>query len=197
MMAQDEPIPPNYESWSLFLICNPRWMVGESESEVWNLHEAFMAFGNAIGPRHAAVWFWTEHYVADAISSVDFVRNAAWCDALDLTLSESPHMVIMTEYPGAGIASEFPDTFNVPAEMVQISLNNVDASETAELITEWAERVRDGSVFDAEPESTGFLQGWQRLFSDLKEAVLGTSDRVTVGLNAGVLSVEVGPGSPN
>jgi hypothetical protein len=55
-----EQIPQDYESWSLFLICNPAWIVQNRDEGIGALFDQYRAFGDAIGPRNLAIWFWKE-----------------------------------------------------------------------------------------------------------------------------------------
>ena len=48
-----------YETWSLFLICNPAWLDKREEERVLRLYDQFKVFGAVIGRRHLAVWFGT------------------------------------------------------------------------------------------------------------------------------------------
>lgn len=190
-----DPIPEEFDSWSLFLICNPAWLLPQSEEDISALYDQFLAFGNAIGPRHAAIWFWNNPDISQPHSAVDYLRNAAWCDALDLTLNESPHVVIMTDYPGPGLPDQHPESFNAPEARVEISLNNANAMETTELLTEWAQRILDDRVFDEETNTETFLSGWQALFLALRDTVLGVSSRLTVEVDGGIVRVAFSPRS--
>src|ERR1700737_4544399 len=51
--AEERP----YKSWSLFLICNPRWMLENGDKGIRDLFIAYYAFSRAIGPYNLAVWF--------------------------------------------------------------------------------------------------------------------------------------------
>src|SRR6267378_5806054 len=53
-----EQIPRNYESWSIFLVCNPEWMLNKGDQGIADLFKAYKAFGAAIGEKNLAVWFW-------------------------------------------------------------------------------------------------------------------------------------------
>jgi hypothetical protein len=74
-----EPIPRNYQSWSLFLICNPQSLLAENETKLSNLYNHFNSFGDAIGERHLAVWFTRRPLTPKGSISKDLdgKRNAA------------------------------------------------------------------------------------------------------------------------
>jgi hypothetical protein len=52
-----EPIPRDYQTWSLFLVCSHSWLSG-NEANLDELFQNFLAFGKTIGPENVAVWFW-------------------------------------------------------------------------------------------------------------------------------------------
>ena len=98
-----QPIPKQYQSWSIFLICNPQWLMSENDAKLSGLHQQFRSFGHAIGASHLAVWFWKRapapgRPVAD---NIDVDRNAAMCAKLKLLPSRSPYVVVTTQYPEA------------------------------------------------------------------------------------------------
>ena len=63
-IGHEEPIPEyppiakaHYKSWSLFLICNPGWILVNGDDGILKLFSAYKAFSQAIGPKNLAVWF--------------------------------------------------------------------------------------------------------------------------------------------
>jgi hypothetical protein len=101
-----EPIPRSYQSWSLFLICNPQWLVAANEARLANLYQHFNAFGDAIGERHLAVWFTRRRPPRGSIvQDLDGKRNAALCTKLKLLPSKSPYVVVMATYPDVSAAN--------------------------------------------------------------------------------------------
>jgi hypothetical protein len=57
-------IPRSYKSWSLFLICNPAWIVENGDKGIEELFHRYKAFGESIGPNNLAIWFWRKPAVA-------------------------------------------------------------------------------------------------------------------------------------
>src|SRR5262245_2609085 len=53
-------IPRSYKSWSLFLVCNPAWIVKNGDRGLTELYYQFKAFGDVIGDKNLAIWFWKE-----------------------------------------------------------------------------------------------------------------------------------------
>ena len=105
LVGPTDEIPRNsYRSWALFLVCNPDWVTERRSGDLANLYWAFKRFGDAIGPRNLAVWFWKEQMrVTDPRlgDNVNVARAAAYCSSLSLIPSRGPFIVITTGHPGA------------------------------------------------------------------------------------------------
>lgn len=54
----DEDLPDGYESYSLLLVPDQEWLGRVPVLEVYSLFNRFKQFGQAIGPRHLAAWFY-------------------------------------------------------------------------------------------------------------------------------------------
>src|SRR6266850_8239395 len=97
------PIPKGFKTYSLFLICNPRWLDPGNDVDLLELYKQFQIFGDAIGRDNAAVWFRQpgnhEHSNAFLPTGVDIDRSIRFCEAWKLKPSEGPHIVIMSTYP--------------------------------------------------------------------------------------------------
>src|SRR5262245_16045343 len=82
----DGPIPEQpYTSWSLFLTCNPEWLVGKKAEDLRGVFEAYRSFARTTGPRHAAVWFvkavaGEPGGVAANQQNLDVERSVRYCD---------------------------------------------------------------------------------------------------------------------
>jgi hypothetical protein len=46
-----------HRTWSLFLVCNPAWLLRNNDEGIAKLFYVFWVFGSAIGPDNLAVWF--------------------------------------------------------------------------------------------------------------------------------------------
>src|SRR6266850_2591568 len=66
----------NYKTWSLFLVCNPRWLASDKTHELYDLYSQFESFGDSIGPDNLAVWFWKRKVSvkSDLAANVDVTR---------------------------------------------------------------------------------------------------------------------------
>src|SRR5712691_7252717 len=110
--AQVIPDKP-FTSWSLFLVCDPKWLIPGQEAALGDLSVRYKAFGDTTGPNHAAVWFEEAAVIPELIGledgkailrhripgSVDVSRNVYYCRIFGLVPSEGPHIVITTVHP--------------------------------------------------------------------------------------------------
>lgn len=95
-----QQIPRGYESWSLFLVCNPAWIIENGDRGISDLFHAYKAFGQAIGPKNLAIWFWKVPATAPTIDNTDIGRMSEYCQKYRLTPSDTPQVVATTRYPG-------------------------------------------------------------------------------------------------
>ena len=149
---RDVPIPTGYKTWSLFLINNPEWILPEKNENLDLLFEQFKAFGDAIGPENLAVWFWvgksSDPWDAKPsdIKDVDFLRSSAFCSQLKLPASKSPYILITTEYPGEGLLSEYPKTFNALKNYSLVELNSLSAEEITSVLNNIADQLLTADI---------------------------------------------------
>ena len=193
LTTPEEAIPATFESWSLFLICNPQWLLPEAKDRLEALYHQFEAFGWAIGPAHAAVWFWSRPDLDDIRSAVDVVRSSAYCSLLDLPLGQSPYVVVTTDYPGEAMVGAYPDTFRKPDNFYVLALDGLEASEATTLLTELAERIVEERLEETNPASEDFWRTWQRSFEALRSTLVGFSNRIRVSFNTQFFTVEYDP----
>jgi len=103
LVTGKQSIPRNFNTYSLFLVCNPQWLDAGRNSGLYDLYRQFQAFGRAIGDENAAIWFWNSNGYerSDAVLAqiVDVERSVRFCQAWKLTPSEGPHLVITGTYP--------------------------------------------------------------------------------------------------
>lgn len=196
LYTSDAPITAaDYESWSLFLVCNPQWALPQSQEQLWDLYKQFLAFGGVIGPSHAAVWFSTREDLSDPHTALDAVRSSAFCSRLELSPTQGPYVVVTTEYPGEGRVSAYPDTFNRPENFYVFELNGLEASEITEVLSRLADQVVAQKIRETEPGSEDFWSKWQQAFAAVQGHLSGLSRRVRVSIQTSFFSVEIEPGS--
>lgn len=197
LVTSDQPIPQEYKSWSLFLVCNPQWVVPEGESALETLYSRFQAFGRALGPEHVAVWFWSRPWSwsdqEELHTAVDVVRSSAFCSQLDLPLSESPYVVVTTEYPGEGKVSTYPESFKIPENYYVMTLDGVEMTEATDLLTRLAERIVDERLDTLDPTSEGYWRRWQQIFERLQSGLLDFSKRIRVSIHTQFFTMELSP----
>lgn len=187
-----QPIPKkNYQSWSLFLICNNQWLLAESEAKLASLYEHFNAFGEAIGEKHLAVWFTRRPPTPEGSirKDLDVKRNAALCTKLKLLPSKSPYVVVMTSYPD--VAAE-----NLKYEVL-IELNELPPADIGNLLTKLTDQLLVQGLRQADFDSAQYWGAWKRSVESLGDILAGLIKKVKITINAGPVKLEVegGPGA--
>src|ERR1035437_5100893 len=176
------PIPKSsYETWSLFLVNNPQWLVPESNKKITNLYDQFEAFGRAIGPRDVAVWFWSSSVMSGARARVDVARSATFCEKLKLPPSGGPYILVTNVYPGEGQVGR-PATFlPVPLRSYcTVSLNNKSADEIMDLLTRLADKITADRLTDLDSRSELYWSKWQRAFEGIRDFLSNRQMTVTI-----------------
>lgn len=190
LIAPYGPIPEGYETWSLFLICNPEWLVTEREDELRALYERFLAFGWAIGADNLAVWFWKQPpeqwNPEDPFSAnIDVERSTAYCRAFGLLPSEAPHVLVTTQHPDRS-----------PEDRLTVSLKGLSSPNIATLLAKLADQLVVLGLNQGDLESERYWIGWQNAVEDVLHSAFGWIDRVSAKIDTRFLTVEVegGPG---
>lgn len=134
--AHTEPIPQRaYKTWSLFLVCNPQWMAGDKSQDLNELHKAFEAFGQTIGPDNVAVWFWKHKYkVSTTLEDVDLERSSKFCRAFKLPPSKGPYIFVTSTYLDE---SHLPS--KLPPDSAWFELGSMKPAEISELLAHLAD----------------------------------------------------------
>ena len=191
--ARDEPRPDSpilreapsgrpYRSWSLFLVCNPAWLLPESEPSLKTLLTQFRAFGDAIGPDHLAVWFaGPGQGAAGKTAWADVVRSAAFCQSLKLAPGGSPYVVVTSDYPGEGRLSVYPKTF--PTELTKfsvVSLAQTDADGITRVLIKLANELVTNKTSDLDPQSEAFWRAWERSYKEVRAVMLDLFKGISV-----------------
>ncbi|MDH3445908.1 MAG: hypothetical protein OEN50_18430 [Deltaproteobacteria bacterium] len=184
-----EPIPKNYRSWSLFLICNPQWLLAGSEARLANLYEHFNAFGDAIGEKHLAVWFTRRPPTPERslAKDLDVKRNAALCTKLKLLPSNSPYVVVMNSYPD--VAAD-----NLKYEVL-IQLNNLPPDDIGNLLTKLTDQLLVQGLRQTDFDSAQYWGAWRRSVESIGEGLASVIKKVKITINAGPVKLEVEGGT--
>lgn len=137
------------KSWSLFLICNPEWLLPESQDKLKALYDRFVVFGDSIGPEHAAVWFYEDGRLGgkgDRLRgkwwpiTADVYRSRTFCSKLNLQASRSPYVLFSADYPGEGYRGD-PDSINELNNFTVLVLNNANSSEIMRILNDLADQL--------------------------------------------------------
>jgi hypothetical protein len=88
----EEPIPKGYDTYSLFLICDPAWLLKNQHNKerIANLHKQFLAFGDSLGDKHLAVWLWKASKKTAPILGLDPEADKVIASLLDLDPEANP-----------------------------------------------------------------------------------------------------------
>lgn len=183
VLTSEEEISPDYDTWSLFLICSASWARPETPDRLGSLWQAFSFFGQTIGHNHLAVWFWKEppDWGSETISeNLDIERAATFCDTYDLAPSRGPHVLVLDEYPDADSKAE---AFYV------IEFAGTPLDEIEGVLNDLADKLLSedfGALVSAGTEDF-----WFGLFSAIREPIRRLSQSVTVKVTTPVLAVEL------
>jgi hypothetical protein len=153
-LLPDQPVPSGYVTQSIFLICNPEWILKEKEEDLNSLHAYFIAFGRAIGEHNAAVWFWrNQPDLEDGLADdVDVERSAALCAELQLKPSESPHLVVTSKWD---------------KDHLTLALGGLDADSIKTVLTRLSNSLVAGGIDAADVQSEVYWQTWRTATADL------------------------------
>ncbi len=186
LFGPDQAIPREYKSWSLFLVCNPEWLLEGRASDLATLYRQFEAFGHSIGPENAAVWFWKTPdrgaLFGDAplAELLDVSRSATYCAKYGLLPSEGPHVLITTRYPD-----------DPPGDHSVLTLKGLKAADIGSLLARLADQVL---VTGLDQEELDSELSW-RLLQDAAERVLaagvGWIERVSFAIDTKFFKLEV------
>jgi hypothetical protein len=169
------PIPDaGYKSWSLFLVCNVKWLLNENATRLQNLHEQFDAFGTAIGPEHLAVWF----------ADPDDPRVAKFCTnpKLKMLPSKSPYVLVTTKYP---------DPAKAPGDFLTLELGALTSAEITSSLDGLADQLLVTGLPKQKSGSEQYWRVWQQSFQALRLAVVGFGDRIKLTIDTKFFKLEL------
>src|SRR5262245_54112914 len=175
-------IPRSYKSWSLFLVCNPAWIVHNADKGINELFRQYKAFGDAIGPNHLAVWFWKKPAEPATADNTDIGRSSAYCAKYKLKPSETPQVLVTTKYPDD----------KDPGDHVVVRLNGLDAHDSALAITKLAHQLVATGLNQSELDAS---DKWRRLLAAVSSAISATGcyfNKVSFSFKTGAVDAEIG-----
>jgi hypothetical protein len=174
-------IPRGYSSWSLFLVCNPAWIVQNGDKGFVELFNRYRAFGHAIGPKNLAIWFWKKPAETPTSDNTDVDRSSIYCERYKLLPSESPHVLVTTRYP------DDPD----PGDRFVVRLNNLDAQDGALALTKLADQLLVTGLSQTELDIN---YTWRRVLAAVGSAVSATGcyfNKVSFSFKTGIINAEI------
>jgi hypothetical protein len=174
-------IPQDYSSWSIFLVCNPAWIIQSGDKGVAELFNQYKAFGHAIGPKNLAIWFWKEPAATATAANTDTDRSSTYCEKYKLLPSESPHVLVTTRYPNDP----------VPGDRFVVRLNGLAPHDSALALTNLADQLLVTGL-----NQTGLDASvrWRKVFAAVGSAVSATGcyfNKVSFSLKTGVINAEI------
>lgn len=131
-------IKGEFQSWALFLVTNPNWLLAGNEAELTRLYEQFQAFGRAIGDDNAAVWFFKRlpSEGGSIAQDTDVERCARYVKLYGLKASRSPFILVVATKPEAGMKSTYPTDEKKLDSYYVLEMNGLGASRQSQVIAE-------------------------------------------------------------
>jgi hypothetical protein len=195
VVGPTEQIKAGFKSYSLFLICDPGWLL-QSEaggSHVAWLYGAFERFGDAIGDDNLAVWFWKGPAREPTADRVDLKRSARFCKAWRLLPSASPYVVITTSFPDERNLSN-----QLPPENCVFTLGGMTQAQASSLFSKLTDRlllgVRVQSAGAGTPAGNSPAQTpglWVRLLTAVQQSINEFGCAWTVKIDAGAVKADL------
>jgi hypothetical protein len=170
----------SYKSWSLFLICNPRWILRSGDKGILDLYTAFDAFGRAIGPDNLAVWFTHQPGQTPTIKNTDIERMSKYCAKFGLRPSQTPQVVTVTHYP---------DDSNVGATVVA-NLNG-SAEDSANALTDLADELLKAGLDQASLDESHWGSTIAGSVSTTMSHASCYLNKVSFSIKTGVFNAEI------
>jgi hypothetical protein len=180
-----EEIPGQYTTWSLFLVCNPKWLMPARSEDLGNLYRQFKRFGDAIGKDNLAVWFWnrrTTLYESNLAEYVDVARSAELCRVLKLRPTEGPFLVITSTYPS-------PVSF--PGERAVFALGGREPKDLENLLGGLTDDLLLTGKVDPGNYPVLSARLWERLLDAARRNLIAFGCGVAPKIKVSVLSVEL------
>lgn len=124
-----EVLPAGLETYSLFLLPDPRWRSSDLATERAALWESFFSFGRSIGDDHAAIWF------LDQEDNADVERSQEYCDQFGLSYNDGPYVVVTRKRP---------DLVDVDDEILVVRMGGIGPDGVQAVLNRLAQDLRRG-----------------------------------------------------
>jgi hypothetical protein len=185
------PIPDSpFTSWSLFLMCNPEWLLKKQEPILRSVFEAYLAFALTTGRRHAAVWFVKPKPAGNGPpwanpENIDVERSVYYCQRFKLDPSEGPHIVVTTTHPDRW-APGTPSPGANGDSFVLLALGGSEPDDIVRLLKKLNDQVLVEKLSQRELDSAQYWQSWVRVL----ESACRFFDKVKFTVRAKIVDVE-------
>jgi hypothetical protein len=174
-------IPQGYDTWSLFLICNPAWVLENGDEGVAELFRAYKVFGDVIGPDNLAIWFWKTPAWEPTVENSDLSRMGEYCVKYGLEPGDTPQVVATTVYP---------DLEGDLGDRVVANLNG-SAENSAKALTDLADQLLSNGLDQVDLDDN---ERWRRIGSAALSALSSVScyfNEVTISIKTKILNLEL------
>lgn len=174
-------IPRDYRSWSLFLVCNPAWILRNGDEGIANLFWQYKAFSDAIGPENLAIWFWKEPAAEPSAELTDTSRSSEYCQRYKLLPSKSPYVLVTTRHPDDQPVGDY----------FSITLNGLSAHDSADALAKLTDQLLVTGLRQAELDAS---TRWQRLLAATTAALSAVGcyfNNVSFSFNTAVFKAEI------
>jgi len=169
-VTKGESMPASYKTWSLFLVCNPRWLAADKNQDLKDLYKAFEAFGATIGPENVAVWFWKQRQDQQDtfFTNLDVQRSSKFCSAFKLTPSKGPFVMVTSTYPDESNLSN-----GLPANSAIFELGKMQPSQISDLLAQLVDELVKGEKISATttPANKQETGTWVRLMEAVQHTL--------------------------
>jgi hypothetical protein len=155
------------------------------------LHDAFRAFGETIGPDNAAVWFWKRPYDPSTFTeNLDVERSSKFCRAFGLQPSQGPYVFVTSTYPDE---TNLPT--HLPPNSAYFALGDMQSPKISELLSHLAdELVKGGPVNpNSAAENVQPTGTWVRLLVAAQRTLKGFGCAWTFKMQAEGIEAQLHP----
>ena len=165
-----------YRSWSLFLVCNPTWLLPEKAASLAHLYRWHQALGAATGQEHAAIWFYRQKESPEG-EHVDVERSIRFCKRFELTPSQGPFVVLTTVHPEHWLKGD---------SILVLAFSDKTGSQISSMLSKLTDQVVSEQLSQDAIDSQAYWLAWIRVV----EVACKWLDKVRFKISAKVLEVE-------
>ena len=192
VLSEEQDIPTGYNSWSVFLVCNPGWLLDNNHSKLIDLYREFVAFGTVIGPKNAAIWFSKANgKAADSANNAesfaehyDASRAAQFCEKYHVLPSRSPYIIVTTERPN--LKDSLGDYY-------KMSLGGADAETTLHLLQSLADQIVSENLDQEDLDSETYWRKWEQIGRDFLSNSGNVLNRLSISIDTHFFKIELTP----